>query len=85
MSEYRGPKGSLMINDYRKSDNSPSHRGSVQLTKEILQDCAKQMKEGEEFPTIELAGWSKSYNDRNTGEPRNFISISASKKYVKGD
>jgi len=85
LSNYDGPVGSLRTNDYKKSDRSPSHRGSVQLTKEILQDCAKQIKEGEKFPTIELSGWTKSYNDRNTGESKNFISLSAKKKYVKGE
>jgi hypothetical protein len=80
-SGYDGPKGNLSPNQYeRKTDKHPHWKGSLQLTKEILQDCARQMKEGEKYATIQLAGWDRPGNGNG-----NWISVTGSKKWRKGE
>lgn len=67
--------GSLWPLKERKNDKAPNVRGSIKMEPDLLQEMINQAKGG--LVEIELAGWTKEYNDKK------FISLKAGIPYKK--
>ena len=80
MSGYDKPRGALFKNNNKEKENHPDYRGNLELDKDLIREAVEQVNNGAKFAKIEIAGWNKV--GQNAGD---FISVVASKPYVKPD
>lgn len=71
------PEGTLWQNDRKSEPKHPDYTGSLELSREVVNDLVAQMNRGEQFPKIEISGWRKTKKDGTM-----FLSISGKKPYV---
>jgi hypothetical protein len=53
------PSGTLFEAKVRKTDRSPDYTGQLELPPEVVEDLAKQIKNGNQKPKLSLIGWKK--------------------------
>ena len=67
--------GALWPAKERKNDKAPNVRGSIKMESDLLQELINQANGG--LVEIELAGWTREYNDKK------FISLKGGIPYKK--
>lgn len=70
--------GALFANNRKNSQGAPDYRGELRLNAETLANLNEQIKNGVQFPAIEISGWKKTSNNGTV-----FISMAGKKPYVK--
>lgn len=70
--------GAFFANNRKQTQNAPDYRGELRLSREVVENLAEQLRNGVQFPAIELSGWKKT-----SGSGTTYISMSGRKPYVK--
>tara|TARA_R110000851_G_scaffold89955_1_gene196235 strand:- start:152 stop:499 length:348 start_codon:yes stop_codon:yes gene_type:complete len=65
------PSGTLFEAKTRLSDRSPDYTGQLELPPEVVDDLAKQIKDGARKPKLSIIGWKKVSS--KSGKP--FLSL----------
>jgi uncharacterized protein (DUF736 family) len=76
MPKDYGPSGVLHPNEYKKTANHPDYRGNITMDRELVQCLVDQLKDGNKYAEIEIAGWKKV-----SGAGKQFLSIAPSIPY----
>tara|TARA_S200002703_G_scaffold137757_1_gene127726 strand:+ start:3506 stop:3814 length:309 start_codon:yes stop_codon:yes gene_type:complete len=65
------PSGTLFVAKNKRSERSPDYTGQFEVSHEVVEDLAKQMKNGVRKPLFSMVGWKK-YSEK-TGS--SFLSV----------
>tara|TARA_R110000796_G_scaffold40419_5_gene100027 strand:- start:934 stop:1242 length:309 start_codon:yes stop_codon:yes gene_type:complete len=57
------PSGTLFMSKNKRSERSPDYTGQFEINHEVVEDLAKQMKNGVKKPIFSMVGWKK-YSDK---------------------
>lgn len=70
--------GAFFANNRKQSQSAPDYRGELRLSREVVDNLIQQIKDGTQFPALEISGWKKTSNSGTV-----YISMSGRKPYVK--
>lgn len=69
--------GILFVNNKTQNDKSPTFRGDIELSAEVVKFLVENLRAGKPAK-LDLAGWN-----RTSSKGTQFISLKASKPYVR--
>jgi|TARA_B100001057_G_scaffold443855_1_gene480318 hypothetical protein len=53
------PSGTLFMTRKKRSERSPDYTGQFEISHDVVEDLAKQMKDGVTKPIFSIVGWKK--------------------------